>query len=60
MKKLIALLLALCMLTGCRLASEEKKEDRLQDKLVGVLVTFEPLDLDFDIEGYLRDNPGVL
>ena len=60
MKKLIALLLALCLLTGCQLASEEKNEDQFQDKLVGVLVTFEPLDLDFDIEGYLRDNPGVL
>ena len=60
MKKLLALILAVLMLTGCQLASEEKNEDQFQDKLVGVLVTFEPLDLDFDIEGYLRDNPGVL
>lgn len=60
MKKLLALLLAVLLLSGCQLASEEKREDPLQDKLVGVLVTFEPLDLDFDIEGYFSDNPGLL
>ena len=60
MKKLIALILAVCMLAGCQLASEEKKEDPYQDKLVGVFVTFERLDLDFDIEGWLNDNPGAL
>lgn len=60
MKKLLALILAVLMLTGCQLASEEKKEDQFQDKLVGVLVTFEHLELEFDIEGYLNDNPGVL
>ena len=60
MKKLIALILAVCMLAGCQLAREEKNEDRLQDKLAGVFVTFERLDLDFDIEGWLSDNPGAL
>ena len=60
MKKLIALILAVCMLAGCQLASEEKKEDPNQDKLVGVFVTFERLELDFDIEGWLSDNPGAL
>ena len=60
MKKLIALILAVCMLAGCQLASVEKKEDPYQDKLVGVFVTFERLDLDFDIEGWLNDNPGAL
>ena len=60
MKKLIALILAVCMLAGCQLAREEKNEDRHQDKLVGVFVTFERLDLDFDIEGWLNDNPGAL
>ena len=60
MKKLIALILAVCMLAGCQLASVEKKEDPYQDKLVGVFVTFERLDLDFDIEGWLSDNPGAL
>jgi len=56
MKKLIALLLAVMLLAGCQLASEEKKEDRLQDKLVGVFVTFDDLDLPFDMEGYLNDH----
>ena len=56
MKKLIALILAVCMLAGCQLASEEKKEDPYQDKLVGVFVTFEPMELGFDIEGWIEDN----
>ena len=56
MKKLIALILAVCMLAGCQLASEEKKEDPHQDKLVGVFVTFEPMELGFDIEGWIEDN----
>ena len=60
MKRIFALILAVCMLSGCQLASEEKREDRHQDKLAGVFVTFERLDLDFDIEGWLNDNPGAL
>lgn len=60
MKKLLAILLALLMLTGCQLASEEKNESRMNDKLAGVFVTFERLDLDFDIEGWLNDNSGAL
>ena len=56
MKKLIALMLAVCMLAGCQLASEEKTEDPYQDKLVGVFVTFEPMELGFDIEGWIEDN----
>ena len=56
MKKLIALILAVCMLAGCQLASEEKKDDPYQDKLVGVFVTFEPMELGFDIEGWIEDN----
>ena len=56
MKKLIALILAVCMLAGCQLASVEKKEDPYQDKLVGVFVTFEPMELGFDIEGWIEDN----
>lgn len=60
MKRILALLLAVALLSGCQLASEEKREDQLQDKLVGVFVTFEHLDLEFDIEGWLKDNPGAL
>lgn len=56
MKKLIALVLAISMLAGCQLASEEKTEDSYQDKLVGVFVTFEPMELGFDIEGWIEDN----
>lgn len=60
MKRIFALILAVCMLSGCQLASEEKREDRHQDKLAGVFVTFEPLELDFDMEKWLNDNPGAL
>lgn len=56
MKKLIAILLAVCLLSGCQLASNEKNESQIEDKLVGVFVTFEHLDLEFDMEGYLNDN----
>lgn len=60
MKRILAMLLAVLLLTGCQLASEEKNENPLQDKLVGVFVTFDSLDLEFDIEGWLSDNPGAL
>lgn len=60
MKKLIALLLAVCLLSGCQLATEKKRKDHIQDRLVGVFITFERMDLEFDIEGWLRDNPGAL
>ena len=56
MKKLIAVILAVCLLSGCQLASGETKESPIQYKLVGVFVTFEHLDLEFDMEGYLNDN----
>lgn len=60
MKKIAAIILAVLMLTGCQLAREEKREDPIQDRLVGVFVTFEQMDLEFDIEGWLSDNPGAL
>lgn len=62
MKKLIALMLIVCvMLTGCRLATDEVNDNGLvnPDKLVGVVVTTEHLDL-FDIEAFLKDNPQAL
>lgn len=62
MKRKIAILLMICtILTGCQLATDEVNEDGLvnQDRLVGVVVTTEHLDL-FDIEAYLKDNPQDL
>ena len=56
MNKLFALILAVLMLAGCQLASEEQREDTTQDRLAGVFITFERLDLDFDIEGWLNVN----
>ena len=60
MKRIIAIVLAVLLLSGCQLAREEKKADRLQDRLVGAFVTFAHLELDYDIEGWLSDNPGTL
>lgn len=60
MKRIFALILVVCMLAGCQLASEKTPEDRIQDKLVGVFITFEYLDADFDFEGWLKDNPGAI
>ena len=47
--------LALCALTGCQLALESAGADKCEDKLIGVLITTEYLDL-FDFDGYLNDN----
>lgn len=56
MKKLISILLILVMLTGCQLATDETvPDDTVQDRLVGVVVTWEYLDL-FDMEAYLNDH----
>lgn len=58
MKKLFVLLLTLSLaLTGCQLATERTSKDGVinQDRLVGVVVTTEHLDL-FDVEAYLQDN----
>lgn len=59
MKKLIALILTVCLLAGCQLATDEVREDPMQDKLVGVFITFENLRL-FDIEAYLKENANSL
>lgn len=58
MNKVFAAFLAvfiLFTLTGCQLALEDKGESNSNDRLIGVLVTDEYLDL-FDLEGYLNDN----
>lgn len=57
-KRLIIAILAtvsLFTLTGCNLAREDAGEAVDKDKLVGVFVTTEYLDL-FDVEGYLNNN----
>lgn len=58
--KLLVLLLAAALLTasaGCRLAREDAGFGAQEDRLIGVLLTTEYLDL-FDFEGYLNDNLG--
>lgn len=60
MKKLIGILLAMCLLCGCQLATEEKRESEMNDKLVGVYVTFEHMGGEFDIEKWLQDHPEAL
>lgn len=60
-RRLWALLLFACMciaLGGCKLARADGMETE-QDKLVGVFITKEYLDL-FDMEGYLNDNIASL
>ena len=45
----------LCALTGCQLAKESAGANTNEDKLIGVLITTDHLDL-FDYEGNLNDN----
>ena len=57
-RKSIATILAVLIiltLTGCQLALEDKGDSKNKDRLIGVLVTDEYLDL-FDMERYLNDN----
>lgn len=60
--RVVACYLIVCMLfalTGCRLAREDAGVNTYEDRLVGVLITAEYLDL-FDFEGYLDDNIGSI
>lgn len=57
-KRFFAILLALLMaasLAGCQLALEDMGDGDGGERLIGVLVTTEHLDL-FDFEGYVNDN----
>lgn len=56
-RKIVAVLLALCLLSGCSLARPEAEEGGAlnRDKLIGVFITQEHLDL-LDMESYARDN----
>ncbi len=51
--------LLLSILTGCQLAREDAGTKASEDRLIGVFLTTEHLDL-FDFEGYLNDNIGSL
>lgn len=46
------------MVSGCSLAKEEVAEDK-KDKLVGALITTEPLDL-YDMEAFIEDNASEI
>jgi len=51
--------LLMSMLAGCQLAKEDGAESSNEDRLIGVFITTEHLDL-FDYEGYINDNIGSL
>ncbi|MBE6968964.1 MAG: hypothetical protein E7442_02420 [Ruminococcaceae bacterium] len=53
--KLTCIILALTLLSGCRLAVEAEEKPSSRDRLIGVFVTPEHLDL-FDAEAYFNDN----
>ncbi len=56
MKRLLAMALCLFLLTGCQLAQKPQGEKPLEDRLVGVFVTQDYLDL-LDLETYLQEHP---
>ena len=51
----VCCVLILCALTGCQLAKESAGANTNEDRMIGVLITTECLDL-FDFEGYLNAN----
>ncbi len=56
-KSMLAIGLSLLLaFTGCQLAMPDATQDAAADRLIGVYITQEHLDL-FDMEGYLSDNP---
>jgi hypothetical protein len=52
---MLSCILMIIALSGCQLAIEDAGANVVEDKLVGVFITTEHLDL-FDMEGYLNDN----
>jgi hypothetical protein len=57
-KRIRAVLLTLLIvftLTGCQLAREEGAAEKSQDKLIGVYVSYDYIDL-FDFKSYMNDN----
>lgn len=60
--KIICIILAIVTMvgfTGCQLAHEDLAQAKINDRLIGVFVSYEYIDL-FDFEGYLNDNIGKL
>lgn len=57
-KMLVAVFLTMCCLSGCSLAIEDAGTATSGDRLVGVFITDEALDL-FDVEAYFEDHPSV-
>ncbi len=51
----ITALLIIFTLSGCQLAREDGEANNGMDKLIGVYVSYEHVDL-FDLEGYINDN----
>ncbi|MDL2234899.1 hypothetical protein LJC07_01940 [Christensenellaceae bacterium OttesenSCG-928-L17] len=51
---IFALLVPLC---GCQLAKEEAQQGSGEGRMIGMFITWEPLDL-FDMEAFLNDNIG--
>ncbi len=56
MRKLLAIALCLMLLSGCQLAQTSQGETPLEDRLVGVFVTQDYLDL-LDLETCLQEHP---
>lgn len=52
---LIISLIMVVILNGCQLAQEDLAATKGQDKLIGVYITYESLDL-FDMDAFLKDN----
>ena len=61
-KKLFALLSIFILslsVTGCQLAKEEGLQSSIEDRIIGVFITKDYIDL-FNMEEYLKDNHGKL
>lgn len=53
--EIITALLIIFTLSGCQLAREDGEANKSMDKLIGVYVSYDHVDL-FDLEGYINDN----
>lgn len=59
-KRIFVAVIAVCLLlSGCQLAQPDAQEEKDKDRMVGVFITTEYLDL-FDMEAYLKDHSNLL